>query len=135
MALAMLELVVQSPTVLFVQWDVPFAGEGDYVMRLYRLPDPNALPRFGTVCLELTLPQTAGSLYFHRLAPGHHYVVEIGVSQGGVFYPLRRSGVATTPRTGAAVGDTARVAAVMAPRPPIDWLVEGFGTASYYPGE
>ncbi|MBC7105493.1 MAG: DUF4912 domain-containing protein, partial [Firmicutes bacterium] len=97
--------------------------------------DVGALPQCGSVCLELPLPQSAGSMYFYRLAPGHHYVAEIGIRKDGVFYPLRRSNVATTPRTEATVDEPERVAAVLVPLGVADWLTEGFGAAPYYPGE
>ena len=131
----MLELVVQSPTVLFVQWEFPFLGEGACTMRLYRLPGVDALPQYGTICLELPLQQPAGSLYFDQLAPGAHYVVEIGIREEGIFYPLRRSNVASTPRGHTVAEEGARIATVAAARTPWDWLAEGFGVASYYPGE
>lgn len=135
MSPAMLELIVQSPTVLFAQWDFPFLCEQECMIRLYRLPDVGALPQYGSVCLELPLPQSAGSMYFYRLTPGHHYVVEIGIRREGVFYPLRRSNVATTPRTEAATEEPERVAAVVVPLAVADWFAEGSGAAPYYPGE
>lgn len=97
-----LMLMVQSPSVVFLYWDLSpgqitsLSGHGPLLARLYSCDVESMC--YGSLIEEAVLPPCTNNWYFNKVCPGSRYYVELGyLNKENNFIYIMRSNEVQTP--------------------------------------